>query len=568
VLADNSAATCDIIIVTCNQLDSAKRCVESIEKNKGAVSYRYIFVDNNSTDGTPQYLEQLGNSELIENGDDVGLVRAVNQGLKKASADYVVWLSSSAMVTPNWLDILVGHLENDPRAGAAGPMSNAAGTMQHDGAWDGEAGPEGITEYGRGFHARNVGRTAEYHRISGFCMVMRSRLVSEIGYLDEEFGSGPFYDDDYCRRICNAGHGILIAEDVFVYHEGGAALPRTGGSDADSPFLEQKNRDYFLRKWIPRDVSRARAPENPLVSVIMATRDRKATIPAAIGSVLSQTYENLELIVINDGGEDVGSVIDGFGDPRIRYITLGEHRGKSYANNRAIDRSRGDVIAYLDDDDRWHANHLEAAVGELVKFESRMLVYTDYIRVDCTADQGGVRIPVRRELKKQGNARYDPMDQGNFAPNFTAVHRRALFEIERYDEALDFWEDWDIMRRFSKHAYFVRVPEPTGEYWIDSGAPARNSGALVDKNRDAVSRYITTKYRTTKNQVLLDLYSADGLAKSAEWARALRIYEGILGTDPEYIPALQGQADCLYNLRRYRECVKVLDQVIRQDRDY
>jgi len=566
-LADNPVATCDIIIVTCNQLEDTARCLESIEKNTaGAVSYRYVFVDNNSTDGTLEHLKKFDSSVLIENKEDVGLAKAVNQGLKKAGADYVALLSSGAVVTPNWLDILVGHLEDDPRAGAVGPMSNAAGTVQHDGAWSAETGPDEVSEYGRDFHARGRGRTAEYHRVAGFCMVMRSRLVSEIGYLDEEFGSGPFCDDDYCRRIRNAGHGILVAGDVFVYHEGGAALPRAGGSGADSPFLEQKNRDYFLRKWIPRD--EGRAPENPLVSVIMATRDRKATIPTAIRSVLSQTYENLEMIVVNDGGEDVRSVIDGFGDPRITYIALGENRGKSYANNRAIDRSRGEVIAYLDDDDRWHADHLEAAVGELVKFESRMLVYTDYIRVDCTADRGGARIPVRRELKKQGNARYDPMDQGNFAPNFTVVHRRALFEIERYDEALDFWEDWDIMRRFSKHAYFVRVPEPTGEYWIDTGAPTRNSSALVDKNRDAVSRYITTKYRTTKNQVLLDLYSADGLAKSAEWARALRIYEGILGTDPEYIPALQGQADCLYNLRRYRECVKVLDQVIRQDRDY
>ena len=567
-MAKDSTPACDIIIVTCNRLDDTARCLESVEKNTaGAIPYRYIFVDNNSTDGTLEYLRKFGGSVLVENKKDLGFAGAMNRGLERVRAKYAVWLSCDTVVTPGWLDALVGHLEADPGMGAAGPMCNTAGTLQHDYSYDAGTEPGEISEYGKNFRLKNRGRTAEYHRIGGFCMVMRSKLIPKIGLLDARLGSGPLCDEDYCRRMRGTGYGILIAGDVFVYGAAGGAPPHPAPADPDSspPFLEQKDRDYFLRKWVRPDGRRTRTPKNPLVSVIMATKDRETTIPAAIRSVLSQTYRNFELIIVNDGGRDIKPIIRGFNDPRIRYVRLQKHGGKSRANNHAIGRAKGDVIAYLDDDDRWHQDHLQATVGELVKFESRMFVYADYVKVECLVNLNGTQLPVKKELMKMGNARYDSVDQGNFIPNFSMVHKKSLFEAERYDEELDFWEDWDLIRRFSKHAYFVRVPEATGEYWINTHGSTRNSSRMLDKNRDAVARYITTKYSPTKNRVLLDLYSADKLAKSSEWAHAVGIYKGILETDPEYIPALEGYANCLYNLQQYRQCSEALDQLIKRD---
>ena len=566
-MAGDSTPVCDIIIVTRNRLADTVKCLESVEKNTaGAISYRYIFVDNNSTDGTLEHLRKFGGSVLVENGKDLGFVRAVNQGLEKVRAKYAVRLSCDAFVTPGWLDTLVGHLEADPNIGAVGPMGNTAGVMQYDDPQDAGTEPGEISEYGKNFHLKNGGLTAEYHLIGGFCMVMRSKLIPKIGLLDTRFDFGPLCDEDYCRRMRGAGYGILIAGDVFVYGAtAGEVSPPPEDPDLNPPFLEQKDRDYFLRKWVRPGNTPTRTTKKPLVSVIMATRDREATIPAAIGSVLSQTYRNFELVIVNDGGTDIRSTINGFGDRRIRYFRLEKHGGKSHANNYAIDRAKGDVIAYLDDDDRWHRDHLQVTVGELVKFESRMFVYADYIKVDCLVDRNGTQLPVKKELMRLENARYDSLDPSNFIPNFAIVHKKSLFEAERYDEALDFLEDWDLIRRFSKHAYFVRVPEATGEYWINMSGPTRNSSTLFDKNMDTVIRYVTTKYSLTKNRVLLDLYSADKLAKSSEWRRALGIYKGILGTDPEYIPALEGYANCLYNLQQYGQCSKVLDQLVKRD---
>ncbi len=565
----STPSTCDIIIVTRNDLDGTKRCIESVEASKGAISYRYIFVDNGSTDGTLQYLKRFDGSVLIRNKKDAGFVRAMNQGLEKIRARYAVWLDSSVIVTPGWLDTLVGHLEGNPDAGAVGPMSNSAGVMQCDYSCGVGSDPVHIAEYGRDFHAKYEGLTAKYHRVGGFCMVARSKIVADIGPLDEGFSFGPLYDDDYCRRIREAGGTILVARDVFVYRTDTGDPTHAGDPDLRSPFVDQKNKDYFLRKWVPRGGGQvpSKPPKSPLVSVIMATRDRESIIPLAIRSVLSQTYENFELIIVNDGGRDIKGIIDGFEDPRIRYIRLEEHRGKSYANNYAIDTAAGgELIAYLDDDDRLYPDHLEVTVGELVRFESRMLVYADYVQVNCMVNEDGVQIPIEKKLKKLKNARYDPVDQDNFIPNFAVVHRKELSKVERYDEALDFWEDWDVLRRFSKHAYFVRVPKATGEYWINTQGSTRNSSILMEKNKDFVYKHITTKYCLTKNQVLLDLYNADKLAESSKWTDALRIYRGILETDWGYIPALEGCANCLYNLQEYHECSKILDRMIEHDK--
>ena len=123
---------CDIIIVTFNGLNYTKKCVESIEKNTKNVNYRIIFVDNNSTDGTLEFLKKVPNSILISNDENFGFVNAMNQGFDKVSAKYVVWLNNDTIVSPSWLKFLLQHLENNPKNGAIGPMSNGTGVIQSD----------------------------------------------------------------------------------------------------------------------------------------------------------------------------------------------------------------------------------------------------------------------------------------------------------------------------------------------------------------------------------------------------------------------------------------------------
>ncbi|MDH3764695.1 MAG: glycosyltransferase family 2 protein [Nitrosopumilus sp.] len=542
----------DIIIITWNGLEYTKRCVKSIKENTKNVDYRIIFVDNNSSDGTIEYLKQIPNSILISNDENKGFAKAMNQGLEKVNAKYTVWLNNDTIVTFNWLSILINHLKNVPKAGAIGPVSNGTGIIQKvEGLESNE--PKKIKEFGIEVNKKYKKSVIEYHRIAGFCIVMKSDLISKIGKLDDDFNHGGYDDDDYCKRIREKGYKVLIAEDVFVYHKSGASFSSVKDPDFDLRFLMPMGRRKLLRKWFPN--TKMSILENPLVSIIMTTMNRKKIIQTSIKSVIQQSYKNWELLIVNDGGENIQEIVNSFGDSRIKYIHLEENHGKSYANNLAIDNSKGEIIAYLDDDDRWYENHLKISIDELLRVKDRKFVYTDYVKVDCIIDnQIQEQFTYKKELIENQTARVFFVKETNFIPNFTMVHKKELFnKVGKYDTKLDYYEDWDIIRRFSYVTPFIHIPEVTGEYWIDIANTGRNASALTDKKLSEKLEYIKNKNDTLKNKTLEKLDTADKMISKNNLTSALKIYREIEKTDEFFHPAIEGIADRLFTLRKYNE---------------
>jgi GT2 family glycosyltransferase len=549
----NSKVLCDIIIITYNGLEYTKKCIESVEKFTKDVDYRIIFVDNNSTDGTVEFLKKIPNSVLIKNSDNVGFVKAMNQGFEKVTAMYTVWLNNDTIVTPDWLKFLIKHLEDNPDVAAIGPKTNGSGIMQKEESWEGSTDLENIAKFSREFYGKNRGKLFEYHRIAGFCIVMKSEMISRVGKLDERFNVGGYDDDDYCRRIRNEGFKILIASDVFIYHKSGATFSMARDPDFDLSYLMQKGRRNFLAKWVkePQDKIESTKVE-PLVSIVMATRNREKMITNAINSVVNQTYKNWELLVVNDGGIDLQKIIDGFEDSRIKYFNVKEHQGKSHANNLAIKNSKGEIIAYLDDDDRWRQNHLDVSVYELMKYECRNAVYTDYEQIECIVNESGKQFPIKKSVKEIKELRGLPLEEMNVIPNLAIIHKKSLIDlIGYYDEGLDYYEDWDYFRRMSRVTHFVHVPEITGEYWINKLQTARNASALLDANIHHVTNYIRSKSAPIQNEIIKLLIEADSKVKKSELENALKLYQKILENDPEFLPALEGCADRCLNTKNY-----------------
>ncbi len=101
---------------------------------------------------------------------------------------------------------------------------------------------------------------------------------------------------------------------------------------------------------------------SPLVSIIIPTYNRAEWLVKSIGSVTSQTYSNWELIVWDDGSSDnTEYVVKSLNDDRIHYFK-NSNRGVSFARNRAIEKSCGDYLAFLDSDDQWVINKLSRQV--------------------------------------------------------------------------------------------------------------------------------------------------------------------------------------------------------------
>ena len=121
---------------------------------------------------------------------------------------------------------------------------------------------------------------------------------------------------------------------------------------------------------------------SPRVTVIIATYNWSTVLPFAIDSVLGQTLDDLELLVVGDGcTDDSEQVVRAINDPRIRWINLPENTGhQSGPNNRGLQEARGEYIAYLGHDDIWLKHHLACSVGRLEQ-SSADIAHTLLLRV-------------------------------------------------------------------------------------------------------------------------------------------------------------------------------------------
>ncbi len=123
-------ARASIVLVTFNQLVFTRACVVSLLANTPICpEYEVVVVDNASTDGTPEYLQEAAERQprirLIRNAENRGFAPAVNQGLRKARGDLLVVLNNDTLVPRGWLEGLSRHLA-DPGVGLVGPVTNSA----------------------------------------------------------------------------------------------------------------------------------------------------------------------------------------------------------------------------------------------------------------------------------------------------------------------------------------------------------------------------------------------------------------------------------------------------------
>lgn len=121
----------------------------------------------------------------------------------------------------------------------------------------------------------------------------------------------------------------------------------------------------------------------PVVSVLISTFNRPRYLYQAVASVLHQSYGNLQVIVVNDGGEDVSDIVNSFRDQRLIFINRKENRGKAFSLNQALTRAEGKYIAYLDDDDLYYPNHIEVLTNVLENQTDCRAAYSDLYKVCC-----------------------------------------------------------------------------------------------------------------------------------------------------------------------------------------
>ena len=225
----------------------------------------------------------------------------------------------------------------------------------------------------------------------------------------------------------------------------------------------------------------------PLVSVIIPTFQRPKRLWSALESVAAQTYPNVEIVVINNGGVSVEDVVEryreAFPQP-VRLITLMEPVLLGAARNRAIARARGEFIALLDDDDRYRPIHLEQTMKALKQAPEAALAYDDgLILVDnSTHVNAEPRIVATCRL----GLPYDKQrfEQDDYILPTSIVMRRTSFEaVGGFDEELKVCEDWDFLLRIRSQGILLYVSGEIGSEYSLRIVANDNMGSVFDQNR-------------------------------------------------------------------------------------
>lgn len=245
-ISSESEINVSIIIPTFNQIHFTKQTLESIYNSTKFIP-EIIIVDNASTDETVKIIKKdFPEILLIENKENLGFPKAINQGIQAASGKHILIANNDIVLTESWLDRLIEVAESDNKIGIVGPISNEVSGLQKDK----EANYKSIEEmhlYGAASREKNKNKVIHFPRVAFLCTLIKRELLEKIGGLDERFSPGNFEDDDFCLRAQLAGYKTVIAQDVFIHHYGSKSFK----ADGEKKYIDRlkTNREIFVIKW-------------------------------------------------------------------------------------------------------------------------------------------------------------------------------------------------------------------------------------------------------------------------------------------------------------------------------
>ncbi len=195
----------------------------------------------------------------------------------------------------------------------------------------------------------------------------------------------------------------------------------------------------------------------PKVSVIMTVYNEQEHIKKAVTSVLNQTYEDFELVIVNDGSKDRTQEIleNEFNDRRIKIFNQ-ENKGRVKALNQALKLSAGEYIAVLDADDYCLPERLKKQVEFLDGNPDVAVVGTAYYRYDGIRGEQWIRkYPTENEKIRGEMSKYMPL-----AHSSVMIRRFCLDEIGYYDEKFDTLQDMELLIRIARRFKLANLDEP------------------------------------------------------------------------------------------------------------
>lgn len=231
-----------------------------------------------------------------------------------------------------------------------------------------------------------------------------------------------------------------------------------------------------------------------LVSVIIPAYNREGTIKEAVESILRQTYQELEVIVVDDCSKDnTVNVVKNIDDSRVRVIECEKNGGACVARNIGIDNAKGEIIAFQDSDDMWHADKLEKSLACMEK-ENADFVFSALCREETIKGKKVQEtIPVFNL-----NTVEDKLSRilcQNYVSTQTIVARAHIFDKVRFDREFPRFQDWDLAIQVIREGFKVHYIEESLVDSIVLGDSISYNGKKAVKAIELLERKYSEEYK-------------------------------------------------------------------------
>jgi glycosyltransferase involved in cell wall biosynthesis len=283
----------------------------------------------------------------------------------------------------------------------------------------------------------------------------------------------------------------------------------------------------------------------PIISVVLPVYNGEKTITETINSVLKQTFTDFELIVINDGSQDSTlNIINEITDPRIQVYSY-PNKGLAASRNRGIAQATGQYICFIDADDLWTIDKLDAQFKALQENSQAALAYswTDYIDESSQFIRSGSYMSVMGDV-------YANLLLVDFLENGSnpLIRSEALAAVGNFDESLTSAEDWDMWLRLAARYPFVAVSSAQILYRVSANSMSANVLRMEAETMLVIERAFelapaSLQYLKPYSQANIYKYLTykvlEGLPERRKGLTAMNFFVKAVTKDPGWLPQRQ-----------------------------
>lgn len=254
----------------------------------------------------------------------------------------------------------------------------------------------------------------------------------------------------------------------------------------------------------------------PRVSVVMPVYNGERFLNESLGSVLAQTFDDYEIVCVDDGSTDGSSALLDRYSQRIRVVRQG-NAGQSMARNVGVSHAKGCYIAFLDQDDIWYPSKLSSQVGVLESDPGVVLVHCNFDHIDESGQmlQQGVGLSERASALASSMGQL--INEALIFPSAMMIRKDAYQRVSGFHPELQGFEDFDLIARLKHQGTFVLLEETGMAYRLHGHGFSRTGGIHVIRSREKFLRRLQELYDGDQKKgailrrMLADCYSDWGI---------------------------------------------------------